>query len=369
MDHSTIHIAILANQILGADKIGGFGSMTMQLGLALASENYKVTIITPIARGKSIIKYDSGITFIKTSWIAAVTSNLFKELKADIFHSQNQSLFTYIVQKKCPEAIHIVTCRDPRNFRDWITEFTHATFHRKLMIPFNFFSEEGIFLRMAIRKADVVTCPAFSLVPKIMGMYDLKKSPRVSPNIEDVPETIKKKDSHPTVCWVGRFANRKNLDRFLIMAERMPDIKFLVMGNSEEADQQKSFEKRMSILSNVEYLGFRDKFDDPSFFSIYERSSIFVNTAFREGLPLTFIEAVSRGCALVSALDPDNFVSRFGKVVEADNFEEAVLSLFKDNIWKYKGEEGHKYVMSYNGKNVATQWYINLYKEALDDKG
>lgn len=68
-----------------------------------------------------------------------------------------------------------------------------------------------------------------------------------------------------------------------------------------------------------------------------------VNTAAREGLPLTFLEAAAHGCAILSAVDPDHFASRFGQLVVDDDFTSALQILLEKSPLD-KGRLAYTYV-------------------------
>ena len=72
------------------------------------------------------------------------------------------------------------------------------------------------------------------------------------------------------------------------------------------------------MLHNVEVTGFLSVFDE-KLWDHYDRAWALVNTSAREGLPLTFFEALSRGCLIASFVDPECLASRFGSRAESDD--------------------------------------------------
>ena len=90
--------------------------------------------------------------------------------------------------------------------------------------------------------------------------------------------------------------------------------------------------------------GFVDQFSGTALSDLLGESWILVNTAEREGLPTSFLEAFAHGCAILSRVNPDGLVSRFGHVVENDAFAEGLESLLRNHTWRVKGEGGRQYV-------------------------
>ncbi len=52
--------------------------------------------------------------------------DLFRQVDADVFHSQDPSLGTWLAMKAMPGRAHVVTFRDPMEAADWRIEFNHA---------------------------------------------------------------------------------------------------------------------------------------------------------------------------------------------------------------------------------------------------
>jgi hypothetical protein len=69
---------------------------------------------------------------------------------------------------------------------------------------------------------------------------------------------------------------------------------------------------------------------------------VLVISAARESRPLTFLDAAAYGCALLSAMNPDWWVSRFGQQVEADDFASGLRALMAAS--PAKGRAAYEYV-------------------------
>ena len=102
---------------------------------------------------------------------------------------------------------------------------------------------------------------------------------------------------------------------------------------------------------------------------ILEKTWILVNTASREGLPMSFLEAAGYSCAIVSGVDPDNFSGRFGLNAINDNYEKAIADIMSDkNVAKEKGRAAREYVLTEYEWNIALDRHIQIYINQLENK-
>jgi glycosyltransferase involved in cell wall biosynthesis len=120
--------------------------------------------------------------------------------------------------------------------------------------------------------------------------------------------------------------------------------------------------QRYDDIANLELTGFLDRFASRRFAEILSRSWILVNTAVREGLPVTFLEAASYRCAIVSQVDPDGFASRFGCHAEAGDFETRLRTLLENDRWRACGEAGYDYVRTTHALDVVIEQHLDAYR-------
>jgi hypothetical protein len=107
------------------------------------------------------------------------------------------------------------------------------------------------------------------------------------------------------------------------------------------------------------------QFSGTSLTDLLSESWILVNTAEREGLPTSFLEAFAHGCAILSRVNPDNLVERFGEVVPDDAFAEGLERLLAGDAWKAKGEGGRRYVHEYYELGNVVDRHLEIYHETL----
>lgn len=355
-------ICIISSNYVTKNRVGGFASMTRTLARALAKKGYEVVVLVPKKYVQE--KIDEPFEVIGLSKRQMLSKKTYRIIDADIYHSQNQSIMSAIAMLSQPQKKHVITCRDPRNFKDWLIEFSDATFRRRIFLPFNYCFEEGLLARWAVQRADIVGVPAYFLKEKVKKQFCLKKNPLLLPNIEKFSKRSISKAKKPTVIFIGRLDKRKRPRLVFELAKQFPEVTFHIVGTSEEKQRYQYFLDLAKESPNIAMHGFLDnhekKFDD-----LLSSSWILINTSSREGLPITFIEAASRNCAILSYVNPDNFASKFGYHAKYLDFKEGLTKLLSSNSWKEKGKKAHKYVEKIYDYDIALKTHIEVYKKVL----
>ena len=342
------HVCILTSQYFDWGIYGGFGSMSRKLAESLVRSGYRVSVIVPGRQGQKPVETIGGVeiqSFSPRNVLEAC--RIIRASRADIFHSQDPTVLTYLAQRLHPRRTHLVTSRDPRELHDWWVEFLYATPMRRLLTPFNYFTESGLFVRQAVRRANGVFCPAHFLKEKVKRLYGLLTLPTLLPNLIDVPATLPQKSGRPTMTFVARWDKRKRPWIFLELARQFPDYRFVAVGQgsaSAESGFDAELRRRFRDVPNLEMPGLINRFREPErMHQILSDTWIFVSTAVREGLPLTFLEAAAYGCPIISRVDPDQFATKFGKQVHDDDYAAAIRSLLADAPLE-KGRAAYEYV-------------------------
>lgn len=361
-------VCILASQFFGWGAYSGFGSMPRKLARGLATEGVPVTVITQRRNGQSRVEAIDGVrVYSYGAFGLGEVYRLIRESDADIFHSQNPSLLTYLAEQVHPNAIHLVTCRDPHYRTDWMVEFRHATIRRRLLLAANYMSEASFLVRHSVRKAHGVYVPSEFLRPKVRNIFRLEQLPGILPNLTTIPKSLPRKGETPTFVFVARWDKRKRPWLFLDLAKEFPHYRFVAIGESTalgESGYDLSLQQQYRNLPNLEMPGLIDQFQEPERFShTLSEAWALVNTSARESLPLTFLEAAAHGCALVSGMDPDQWVSRFGMRVRGDDFATGLRELMAESPID-KGRAAYEYVKnSHHEHSRALAEHINLYRQ------
>lgn len=322
--------------------------MSRKLAEALVGAGIQASVIVPRRSRQQPLEMIRGVE-VKSFRPFAVREamELIRESPADIFHSQDPTLLTYLAQRLHPRRVHLITCRDPRDWKDWLLEFAYATPRRQLLTPLHYLTESGFLVGQAIRRAHGVFSPAHFLRAKVQRMYRLPALPEFLPNLIDVPESVPQKSETPTFTFLARWDKRKRPETFLALAGQFPQYHFIAVGQGSavaEAEYDCRLRERYGGIPNLELPGFVNRFEEPERLTgILSRTWGLISTAVREGLPLSFLEAAAQGCAVVSAVNPDGFATRFGAPVRDGDFARALRAFMQQSPLE-KGREAHRWV-------------------------
>ena len=140
-----------------------------------------------------------------------------------------------LCQHAMPDRRHVVTCQDPRTWRDWRIELSCYLEERRYRSLLTWPYEDNPLVWRAVRRADAVFSEAKHIVPKARNKYRLKVAPQFLPNPVPLPDGPVAKADRPTVCFVGRFDKRKRPELFFELARRCPDVHFIAVGAANSA--------------------------------------------------------------------------------------------------------------------------------------
>lgn len=356
-----MRVCLISVEIFAWGKYGGFGRATRLIGRELAKRGVEVTAVVPRREDQAPVEDLDGIRVLSFKFPDLITArNLFKEANADIYHSQEPSTGTYLAQSAMPDRVHIMTFRDPRDPHDWGIELKMPSLNY-LQVLVNWIYEDNWMVDNAVRNGNAWFTIGKYLIPKVKAKYGLKDDPVFLPTPVALPEKVEKAAT-PTVCYVNRWDRRKRPEFFFDLAEKFPDVKFLAVGKSRDQKYENELREKYGKFPNLELVGFIDQFSSDRHSKILEQSWIFVNTAAREALPNSFIEAASHGCAILSSVDPDGLASQYGYYAADDDFASGIETLLKDNTWNSKGEGGRQYMRETFELNRSIDRHLTIYE-------
>lgn len=360
-----MHICLISVEIFAWGKYGGFGKATRMLGRELVKRGVQVSAIIPRREPQQVVEELDGITVYGYDISKpAQTAEIFRECNADIFHSQEPSLGTYLAQRFHPNKKHVITFRDTRNLSDWVIEFIHPS-KSHLQVVTNMLYEDNFLVHNAVRRADMRFAASNLLINRAFKKYHLRELPYFLPTPTFIPETVEKA-TIPTVCYVSRWDRRKRPELFIELAKYSPDVKFIAVGASRDLKYDISIRSQLQKLPNVEVHGVINQFENDKLQEIFSRSWILLNTAAREGLPVSFIEACAARCAILSSVNPDGFATTFGYYVNNIDFHLGLRTLLKDNAWQKLGTEGHSFVNTTFSVDRSLDLHVQNYISLLN---
>jgi len=245
-------------------------------------------------------------------------------------------------------------------------------------------------LRYAANNADGLVAVGHELkrnLIKELGDFDIKVIPngvdvdRYQPDIAE-RDKIRKRygiplDS-PLLLSISRLVKRKNIDLVLRavprLVERMPDFRFLLVGEGPEEQRLRDLTRELGVEDVVIFTGFVSEEEKTR---IYLSSDAFIQLSSREGLSISLLESKAAGLpAIVSdskgTREPvrDN---ESGRLVSDpwDTIEvaEAVLDLLSDpKTARRLGKNAKMEAIENYSLDTMTRRYIDIYREALEPK-
>ena len=362
-----MRVCLISMEIFAWGKHGGFGRATRIIGRELARRGVQVFAVVPRRADQRPVEQLDGITVLgfepAMPWGAVP---MLQSCNADVYHSEEPSFTTWLAQRAMPDRKHIVTLRDTRELGDWMTELRYPSLNR-LQVLTNFLYEDSILVRRAVRRADRVFCAAEFLRAKGARKYQLQTEPELLPTPVVVPAEVRK-SVHATVCYLARWDRRKRPELFLGLAGKFPQVRFVALGRSRDPDYDRRLRERYAGIPNLEMPGHLDQFGSSGLTNLLSESWIMVNTAHREGLPNAFIEAGAHGCAILSAVDPDGFASRFGAHVPDDDFAGGLAHLLNGGEWRARGERARAYIRETFELESAMARHLAIYAELTAER-
>jgi glycosyltransferase involved in cell wall biosynthesis len=208
---------------------GGYGAFNRKLSSELVKRGIEVEAIVqkimPTQKDVGDFEIIDGVKVITLprGKLGKFRTDLYKS-DADIIHSQNGSLDTYLSFKRNPHTPKVVTIQDLRTKQElvWIGKAESKNVMKRTwgLVVDNLYGQ-------AIRMADVCTCQADLLKPKIKEKYSVTEC-QLLPNFVDIPEESSiKKSKEPSAVFLGRLDPIKRPELYFQIASMMPWVTFM----------------------------------------------------------------------------------------------------------------------------------------------
>lgn len=358
-----MRVCLISTELFSRGSYAGFGRATRTIGAELARRGVDVSAVVPVRRGRTPETFElDGISVHEFApHRFSETRDVYRQIDADVYHSEDPSLGTYIASRAMPGRAHLVTFRDPMTWRDWLIELKAADVRSPAWFLWPGYVENP-FVRHAIRKADRRYTAAGFLVEKIRQKYRLPAD--FLPTPVNIPDRVEKA-LQPTVCFVGRLDRRKRPELFFRLALAFPDVRFIAVGSTVDGERDLHLRTEAASIPNLELTGTIDQFESGRLAEIYSESWVLVNCSLREGLPNTFLEAAASRCAILSTVDPDGFASQFGHHAADGDLATGLRHLLESDRWRAAGERGHAHVSEVFATGPAMALHLAAYDEVL----
>ena len=155
-------------------------------------------------------------------------------------------------------------------------------------------------------------------------------------------------DKKEIVLWVSNIKEIKQPELFLKLAERLPEIRFQMIGGAaEDPKYYDRIKERAERIPNLEFLGYVP-FNQVTLY--FEKASLFVGTSKKEGdIPFTYYQALANKIPVVSLkVNPDNIIEERGFGFCSGDFEQLVRDVKKlmgdKKLREEMEEKGREYI-------------------------
>jgi len=217
--------------------------------------------------------------------------------------------------------------------------------------------------RKVIKSAEYVVTPTHYLKDLILKSCNYDRI-KVIPNCID-HENFIPKNKERKVLVVSRLLKRKGIQYVIEAMKVIQDYELIVCG---DGPYKRQLQKQINELNvkNIHLLGYvseeRLKYE-------YETSSIFVLPSSAENFPIVLLEAMSSGCAIITANTTGcpEVVGDTALLVRAHNtndIKKSLLTLINDeNLIKRLGENARQRVIDNFSSEHVAKLYLDVYEE------
>lgn len=176
-------------------------------------------------------------------------------------------------------------------------------------------------------------------------------------NAEKLKERLKevKEEEHPfTVFTLGRICYQKNPAQFNKIAEAMPNIKFMWIGDGDLRSELSA--------PNIEITGWVDR---ETALKKSINADVFVLTSLWEGLPISLLEAMymKKLCVVSNVIGNRDAIHNRKNGYVCNTVEEFV-SAIKENNLEYR-EQAYIDLMNHYDTQIQAKRYMEIYNERL----
>jgi glycosyltransferase involved in cell wall biosynthesis len=112
-------------------------------------------------------------------------------------------------------------------------------------------------------------------------------------NTDVLPEDIRPVSERSQLLYIGRMSREKGIFEILEVAGRLPEEKFVFVGNFEEGRTESEFTRKLDGLDNARWLG--PMYNDDKY-GIIADSRLLIFPTRRDEFPMTLIESSILGC-------------------------------------------------------------------------
>jgi len=354
----------LAGDVTG--HIGGVERQTTLLACWLATRGHRVSLITwdegqpedCVINGVRVIKLCrqkdgiSGVRFFYPRWTSLIAA--LRNAGADVYYQNCGEYVTGQVALWCRQQ--------HKKFVYSVAAEADCDANLPLLQKWR----ERYLYRWGVRLADTVIVQTRLQQKMLLDGFGREAQiipmPCVGPTDSEFTHRELATRERNRVLWVGRICREKCPDRFLDIAAQASHLQFDLVGPGSDAPYCRDILDRARRLSNVVVHGRANYLQLADF---YQRVACLCCTSDNEGFPNVFLEAWSYGLPIVSTLDPDGVIVRWGLgyvASDTSTLSQSICNLLSSEVnWRSASYSARKYYL----ENHAADGVMPKFEQAF----
>jgi len=188
----------------------------------------------------------------------------------------------------------------------------------------------------------------------------------VIPNGHRLPQVSE--GEQDSILWVGRSAEFKRPEKFIDLAKKFPDDKFVMVCRKATETDNNCYERLCDKIRGVRNIEFHQQVAFENIGGFFGRAKILVNTSQSEGFANTFIQAGIYARSILSLnVNPDGFLGEFSCGLSCDDDENKLAEGLKYMLNKQRyielGRNARKYVEGKHDIKKIAERYKEIFTE------
>lgn len=342
--------------LLGLKPPDGIGGAEVQMTLWCYLFSIKKNDVYSFGwRWISMTKRIHGIRFIPWPWvrkIGIVIGNLrfFYRffVDPDVIFIRSNSDLSYLIRKKKPHCKIVLMLAHDHDVEE-------ETWKEK----------NGAQWLSNLEKVDLVVAQSSYQAACLRSLIPSELHVHIQPNIFfRLPSYEISEKYKCDFSWVGTLKSSKRPELFILLAERHPEYSFGMAGFGMDKDILEYVKKKSRELENFQYYGYLNYSESINFIA---HSKVTVSTSMAEGFPNIFLQAWYFQIPVISYVDPNKSISKFGLgklFTNLPDLEEAAIALMNDqNLYATFVENISSYFNEHHGAEKAYDRIIKRLQE------
>ncbi len=188
------------------------------------------------------------------------------------------------------------------------------------------------------------------------------KNAKIIKSMITLPETDQY-EKKKYILWVGNNSFNKQPEKFLKLAEYLPEYNFkMIMSPTAKTLSDNFITDKLHLVPNLKYIGYVPFSQIAVYF---QEAAVFISTSLREGFPNTFLQSWQYKTPVISLnIDPDNIIKNMNLGRHSKTFERLcmdVKSVMEDKYVRCKiGENAKQYIKKYHSTDAIIKEYLKI---------